>query len=208
MKFKPLLLSNFCCEFVAEFCGIEISCIKTIIITIYRSCVGDFGIFLVKLEAFLQSISNQYNKLVLIGDFNIHFKITSGNLNELVCLLGSFGLTVTISENTIRVTARSASCIDNILTNPEEDGYEVGVVDPCLSDHFGQFIKIYGNNDIPENILRKRFTNHGLNKLRINLLDTEWSIFNNGSYSANYLSELLVNNFSMLINRIFSVKKM
>ena len=42
-------------------------------------------------------------------------------MKELICILNSFGLSVTISELT-RVTAHSPSCIENILTNFGEDG--------------------------------------------------------------------------------------
>lgn len=206
IKFKPLLLSNFCCEIDAEFCGIEISCIKTVFITLYRSCAGKIEVFLEKLETLLEFLSNKYSKIVLAGDFNVNFRATSGNLNELVCLLNSFGLSVTISEFT-RVTAQSASCIDNVLTNLGEDEYEVGLIDPCLSDHYGQFIKVCGNKDLPKTIMRRRFTNHGLLKFKTHLLDIDWSIFYNVNYDAAYMSEYLVNIFSTLVNRIFPLKK-
>lgn len=50
-----------------------------------------------------------------------------------------FGLKITISECTW-IAGNSSSCIDNIIANLKTDAYDVGVVDPCLFDYFGQCI--------------------------------------------------------------------
>ena len=210
LKFKTLELRNFCCEFDSEFCGVEIMCIKTIIITLYRSGVGDFNIFLYNFENLLETLSSNYSKVIIAGDFNINFRLTSGNLTDLICLISSFGLHVTISEYT-RVTMQSSTCIDNILTNISDNEYKVGVIEPCLSDHFGQVITLSNKENSKANIsqvtLRRRITNNGIANFRDSLSKINWSIFSGNKYDATFLSEFLVKNFQSLVHKHFPLKK-
>ena len=162
-------ISKFCSQFNAEFCAIEILQINVILINIYRSPTGDFNIFLDLLEQLLIHCSAKNSKIVLNGDFNINFRRVSPSLSELVCLTSSFGLEVTISEYTT-ITSTTKTCIDNILTNLAEEGYETGVIDPCLSDHLGQVIIIKGDKALTNNFVRRHINARGIGRLRASLV--------------------------------------
>lgn len=205
-KCKPLQLNDFNAEFNSEFCGIEIPTIQTFVITTYRSCVGDINLFLTNLENLLSRYATVSKKVLLVGDFNVNFKAVSQNLTDLSCLINSYGLYATISDST-RISKQSASCIDNILTNIQDDCFETGILDPCLSDHLGQFILINKQvtKDLPP-VFRRIVNDSGLSSLRDSLLEIDWSIFEN-SYDVDFLSNFLVETFQTLVHRHFPLKK-
>lgn len=93
------------------------------------------------------------------------------------------------------------------MTSLSEDNYETGVVDPCLSDHIGQYMYI---NNVKRNsniIWRRKITTLGIHRLRNLLSNLDWSIFENPYYNASFLSEFLVNTYSTLINTVFPLQK-
>lgn len=206
LKCKPLELTYFNDELNSEFCGIEVPVIKTLVITTYRSCVGDIGIFLTNLENLLSRYSADGKKIILVGDFNINFRLISPDLTDLTCLINSFGLFATISDFT-RISKQSASCIDNILTNIPDECIKTGVLEPCLSDHLGQFILVNEivNNDTPT-VFRRVVNDTGLLSLRESLHEIDWSIFEN-SNDVILLSNFLVNTLQTLIRAQFPLKK-
>lgn len=207
VKYKQLQVNEFCSQLNAEFCAIEILNINCVLINVYRSPTGDINTFLDLLEQLLIHCSTKFSKIILVGDFNVNFRGASPALSELVCLTSSFGLEVTISEYT-RITSHTMTCIDNILTNLADDYYETGVIDPCLSDHLGQFINIKVHKNDSSHIWRRNIGSKGIDKLKVSLNNIDWSLFNkNLNYKANFLAEFLVNTFSSLIESHFPLKK-
>ncbi|KAJ8948139.1 hypothetical protein NQ317_000182 [Molorchus minor] len=116
MKVKPIDVNSFCTAYHAEFCAIEISDPKILVINLYRSPIGRFEFFLNALEELLTKYYQIYKRIILIGDFNVDFRGNSLELTDLVCLSNSYGLDICISEYT-RVTQASSTCIDNVWTS-------------------------------------------------------------------------------------------
>lgn len=173
LSFRPLSLHSFCSTFNAEFCGVYLTDSKIVLVTLYRSCSGVFGVFLDKLESLLQFIFNKYKSVVLVGDFNINFRRDSADLCDLLEIFNSFGMSVTVSDCT-RVVAGSATCIDNIVTNLPESSYVAGVSDPCISDHYGQFIRYRGLISKPKPVAKRFFSRRNILRFRASLLETDW----------------------------------
>lgn len=192
-------------ELDAGFCAVDLIDIKTLIITLYRSPDGNFENFLLLLEKHLSKCLSKHKRLILLGDFNVNFRGCSSNLTDLICLIQSFGLETCISDFT-RVTEFSATCIDNILTNLG-DGFVTGVIDPCLSDHMGQFIVVRGHMSPPKTVWRRNISTHGIEKIKDSLSLTNWSFFDNPNYSVDDLSDFLVNTFKGLIETHLPLKK-
>lgn len=208
VKVKELDLSDFNRELHSEFCGILVPAIKTIIITLYRSCTGDVNIFLSNLEGLLCKFLANESKLILLGDFNIDFLANTSVMFELKCLFDSFGLTINISDFT-RVTTTSSKCIDNIVSNQNDEILDLGVLDPCLSDHKGQFVCVSISKNVAEEyVLIRRYSRKGLLKLRTSLLEIDWSIFYNDKHSINFLSIFLTSVYQQLVTDSFPLKKM
>lgn len=205
---KPLNLNRFNTDIDAEFSGIELISNKVIIITLYRSGNGDFDVFLDRLENLLSNYASTNNKIIIAGDFNVNFNINSSKLTDLVCLVSSFGMDFVISDYT-RINAQSSSCIDNITTNFGPAEYEAGVIDPCLSDHAGQFITIkVGISKVSAVYERRKITKHGLEKLRESLTEMDWSsFFYYGIYDVDHFSNFIVSTFKHLVEMNFPVNK-
>nr|CAI5827518.1 unnamed protein product [Callosobruchus analis] len=139
---KAIDVESFSLEASAEFCALELNQQNMIIIVVYRSCLADVSIFFDKFEELLNSVSSKYEKIVILGDFNIYFNIPNEKyIMEFSSLIARYGLYATISENT-RFGITGDSCID-ILTNLPESRILTGVADPAIkSDHIGQYIEI------------------------------------------------------------------
>ncbi|KAG5881107.1 hypothetical protein JTB14_024352 [Gonioctena quinquepunctata] len=91
-----------------EVCGIFVKELKTCIILVYRSPSGNFETFLNTLNNVLNQISME-QKIILLGDFNVHFCTEETECTQLCDLLGTFGLKQTIFKPT-----RKNNCLDNI----------------------------------------------------------------------------------------------
>lgn len=203
IKCISLNVNEFNSEFNSEFCGVELSESKTLIFSLYRSCSGDFKVFLINLENLLFKYSARGLKIVLVGDFNINFHNKTSQLTDLVSLIDSFGLHIVITDYT-RITAQSSTCIDNILTDMNESDYTAAVMEPCLSDHLGQYIIIKSTTgDFTKEVKRRRITKNGIAKLRASLSDLDWNIFSNNENSVDFLSNFLVNNYRSLVHQHF-----
>nr|CAI5842028.1 unnamed protein product [Callosobruchus analis] len=204
---KVIDIGSFCLEASAEFCALELSQQNMIIIVVYRSCLADISLFFDKFEELLYFISGKYEKIVILGDFNIHFNLSNEKyMIEFSPLIARYGLSATISENT-RFGITGDSCVDNILTNLPESGILTGVLDPAIkSDHIGQFIEI--NLEISKKTSKSKYrkiTKKGLDKLYSLLEDLNWQNF----YDLQDIDEsakFLLNNCQTLVRACFPLK--
>lgn len=118
---------------------IEISCVeleKHIVVCVYRPPKNNnFLVFESTLENVLKIISKSNKSLVVCGDFNTDLLEETSFKNRLLCLFRSFNLS-NIFEEPTRITATTATCIDNIYCNCDITNKEIF---HCLpSDHTGQ----------------------------------------------------------------------
>lgn len=122
-------IDNLCEEINCEISGLLYQ--NTQIITLYRSPLGNFNIFIEKVSILLDSL-NIENPIIITGDFNVKFNTNNPDALQLVNLFESYGLKQTIKDNT-----RLNSCIDNIFTNIDPELYSTTVFNTLLSDHLG-----------------------------------------------------------------------
>lgn len=204
---RALDLKEFCHEIDAEFCGILLaSC--TVVVCLYRSCLGNFEVFLETLEELLDSLICKYSRIILLGDFNINFKMSTPNnhLTDLMYLIDSYGLQVSIQQFT-RIDRNSQTCIDNILTNIKPSLFEIGIIDPCLSDHLGQTIKFQIKGKANQfSINTRNLSNRNLSNFNNSLKNSDWSPFYQLNTNSNLLCEYLIQVFKDLIHRHFPFK--
>lgn len=208
LRGKTVDFQKYCRELDAEFCGMEISR-DFLVIVVYRSSrCGNFSTFLECFDNLLYDFTDKYKKIVVLGDFNIHFDKESNDKSNFLSLINSYGLEVTISDYT-RVSERSKSCLDNILTTFDGDHFKTEVIEPCLSDHYGQVIYLNLNNNSKSiqggNFVRV-VTDRGLFKMKecLNVMDMG-SYY--GSQNVEYLSDFVLNLFSKQIDKLFPLKK-
>ena len=88
--------------------------------------------FLEEFPKFLENVLLQRNTLVIIGDFNIHFKnsecLQAKSFRELLD-------SVNLVQNVSKPTHQSGHILDLILTRPDQVPSKVDVNDILLSDH-------------------------------------------------------------------------
>lgn len=108
--------------------------IKTAIVVLYRSPLGDLKIFMENLTTVLLRISRLKHRVVVAADFNVNFMETGPQQQALMDLFSSFNLHMAINKPT-RITRHSSTCIDNIFTNIDKDLETATITDAGISDH-------------------------------------------------------------------------
>ena len=197
-------LDKYSQEVTAEFCGVEIS--KTVIITVYRSGNGDVHEFLNLLEILLNDLTNKYEKIAIVGDFNINFSVPCSSLEDLICTLSLFNIEPRINSFT-RVSGNTRTCIDNILTNFEYDNFNTCIFDPCMSDHYCiTFELLVVQNERRVYEFRRIISDRGIGMLCDVLNDIDWTTFY-CSDSGPWLASFLTDTFKALVNNSFPLKK-
>ena len=103
---------------------------------IYKSPLIPYGVF-AQLHETLAFLTSRYAHTIIMGDFNVdHLKINTPALNFLNSnVVEPFALTQVIEEPT-RITEKTTTLIDLVLTGASENIKTTGVVDvPGISDH-------------------------------------------------------------------------
>ena len=134
-----------------------------------------------RFEDFIDVISKEDKEFIILGDFNRNL------LNDDIDrnwgnFITSLGLTQLVSEPT-RVTKDSATLIDHIYTNTEENIQNVSVKKLCLSDHYSIFCNrkcssVTGKNT-HQVITYRSFKNFDEVKFQEDLLTVPWEIIQN-----------------------------
>ena len=125
---------------------VELSCVELesyIIVCVYRPPTGDFGAFESTMEDALRKINNKRKYVVVCGDFNVNLLDTNSPISvRLITLFKSFNLNHQYNEPT-RITATSATCLDNIFCNCVP--LQKSIISNLTSDHCGQQISFSVN---------------------------------------------------------------
>ena len=126
---------------VFEMCAIEVTSKPSFILAaVYRAPdQATISPFLKKLEDFLYKMTSSHKRVIICGDMNINVgdPRLSSRMDE---ILAAYGFVIRTREPS-RITPTSSSVIDLVMTNWCEIDSVVNV-DPGLSDHFGQLMKI------------------------------------------------------------------
>ena len=133
-------------ECVAIECNI--SNMQYVIVSVYRTPMGNFGLFLEKMENILVQLFTENKRVIIAGDFNVELLKDNVNRTDLLSLMSSFNFNLTIKENT-RIVPSGGSCIDNIFVNVDVDQFDTSVWNSFISDHTAQKISFkaeYVNN--------------------------------------------------------------
>lgn len=136
LKFKERKdIVSLSVERVAEIACIELE--QFIVLSVYRPPCALYDTFEKILEDVLLKISNTNKTVAVCGDFNINLLEKSTIVNRFLILLKSYNLYNTFLEPT-RITATSATCIDNVFTNMRPTSYSI--INLLDSDHCGQLV--------------------------------------------------------------------
>src|SRR5699024_2908462 len=106
----PINFEQICEDITFEAAGIVVG--NTVIVTIYRSSVGDFITFINKMSLLFNKLDLKKD-IVVTGDFNVHFNKNVRETRLSVELFLSYALELTINNN----NTRGNNCLDNVFTN-------------------------------------------------------------------------------------------
>lgn len=134
LQFEPLpWISALSKEIDCEVSGMIVPFYSLIVISVYRSPLGDLNTFLDVINNLLQRIKYNTCNIIIGGDFNVHFeKVNNNNVELVLDLFRSYGLLPQVNFCT-----RMNSIIDNVFTNVPASCIEVYTLDSALSDHIG-----------------------------------------------------------------------
>lgn len=123
-------------ELDCELCCIEIKDENLVLVTVYRSPVGNLDNFFTIIEKSMCLISRSNKQSIFCGDFNLHFGTNNNDTQNFVNLSLMYGLRMTITEPT-----RQNHCLDNIFTSLDTN-LEAEVRNFHVSDHLGLFFNL------------------------------------------------------------------
>lgn len=122
-------LTKFSIENACEVSAIELPSQKMIVLSIYRTPLGDLNYFMSCLDKILDRLQSHPYEIIICGDFNVHFHTSNRDYANLLDLLNSFSYHIAITEAT-----RKGKCLDNIITRMTRK-YCTEVYEPGFSDH-------------------------------------------------------------------------
>lgn len=174
------IINSLSIEVQCEIIAAECPEINLVIVTVYRSPLGDFEIFLTNFNTVLSKLQILNRDIIINGDFNIKFNSNEKRTNDFKDLFTSFSFRHVITKNT-----RLNNCIDNILVNFSD--FQEEVFDPGLSDHKAITIALDVKNitETKEMFKIRKFTDEGFFLLYNRLENTNWNFVNNESLNIN-----------------------
>ena len=113
--------------------------------------------FIEDIEVILNTIKDlKYTRIVITGDFNLNLLNINGHEPTAMFLdnMMSNGLLPNITLPT-RVSATSATLIDNIFSSTQLIPNKSGIIESSISDHYPQFISL--NNNLKKQIIKPKY---------------------------------------------------
>ncbi|XP_073947822.1 uncharacterized protein [Choristoneura fumiferana] len=179
---------------------IEISCVELenhIILCVYRPPSSDFCQFEPVMEDALKQVFASSKSVIVCGDFNVNLLDSANRYSgRLLNLFKSFNLFHLFEEPT-RVTANTATCLDNIFCKC--DAMDKEIINCFNSDHSGQkacFTILKQTND--RVITYRPVTEARVEKFKENIINSVPEPYMEGSDP-----NVLYKNLSTVINREF-----
>lgn len=190
-------------EFHFESVGINYKDFQ--ILTVYRSPNGDFNMFLEKLSRVLEVITskNKTKKIIVTGDFNVHFDINEKNTLLVLNTFTSFGFYPIINKNT-----RKSHCLDNIFINFNNIIFNWNILDTRLSDHLGILLSLSDTKQRSacRRINYRQISEIGLYCLNKHLQNTNWTFINNNDINIEDKFQLFINYITSNFEKAFPEK--
>lgn len=189
-------------------CCIELSCIELenyILICVYRPPNSDYNVFEGVMEDILKKVFNSIKKIIVCGDFNVDILCNTPTCTKIISLFQSFDLCHVFHEPT-RVTATSATCLDNVFCNCEYT--EKFIINKLPSDHCGQVVKFSSQiNKVNNNKKSKRQINvYNINKYK-SAIKNKLDLLLQSSNNPDYLYTKLINILSGEYEQFFKKKE-
>lgn len=186
VSYIPLELSKYCIEQDIECCGVKI-CTKNnndvILLTIYRAPVGNFQVFITKLDEILSSLFSVRVNFILCGDFNVDYLVESTQKKLLNSLLTSFDMMHVVNFPT-RITHSTSTAIDNIfINNSKRQSFTIVPIANGLSDHDAQVLNINYNlhnlKGLTGKVRFRQINKYTLDQLKSSLGKETWDLLMN-----------------------------
>lgn len=172
---KISLCDEFSVSNVFECCGVEIMGSDIVLMSVYHPPSEDNSVFLKQLSNLLDMFINKNKFIIIGGDFNIDFNVSSSMLSDLTNIF-SYNNMCRLIYNPTRVTSKTSKCIDNIVVNAVEKVCEANIIKSNLSDHFAQYAKVITNHTFEDNFTFKRFfTDENILNFCQYLQDIDWT---------------------------------
>ena len=196
-----------------ESCFIEIENKNKHIIVgvVYRSHTP-IDNFIRDIEPIYKKINSEKKHVYVMGDFNIDLLKTDTHrpTHDYVELMYSCSMIPTIYKPT-RITATTATCIDNILTNNEEDIIQSTIVVNNTTDHMPTILSINLDVSTPKPCgkaftYKRNHCNVNINKFKQLLSDVKWDEFLDNK-NANEDYDKFIERFTMLYDECIPMKK-
>lgn len=184
---KDLVQINHPANTESVFIEIEKSGSKNIVIgNMYRPPDQDVNEFNEFIDKVLAKATKNQKQVYLMGDFNINLlnEDIHSQTNDFVNVLSSYSFYPSITKPT-RITAKSATLIDNIFTNSKVRQTS-GIIINDLSDHLPIFISadldVYRQNNNSHEFMVRHTTDQNMEYFKKELKNVSWD---NVCYSDN-----------------------
>ena len=160
-----------------ESCFIEIKNIVAGVVYCSHTSIDNFTN---DIEPIFKKLNSERKHLYIMGDFNIDLLKADVHrpTHEYLELLYSYSMLPTIYKPT-RITESTASIIDNILTNNDEDITQSTILVTNDSDHFPTILSANLDLEIPKSntkkfIYKRISSDENISKLKQKLSDVNW----------------------------------
>lgn len=139
LRYNVIDITHLCEETIFEAAAIHLPLQKTIIVSVYRTPSSNEELFTMKLKKLiLLLIKYKNHSIYILGDINIDINLgQKTSVNFLLNILRSYDFYCLNKKAT-----RLNSCLDNIISNVHQTRVKFDVIDLCLSDHEGLWLKL------------------------------------------------------------------
>lgn len=176
-----------------------------IIVATYRSPLGNFEMYIEKLDSAMNHIIQSFKlttKILIAGDFNVKFNEGNRTCKQLLNIMRNYGLSPAVNSPT-RIWRSTANCLDNIFTNLAE--YSTHLNDYVISDHIPQIITTHFPK-IQEHQYRRIYSEQNMAKFRTLIADQPWEDHLNIN-DPNKAFSILISIFRQALEIAFPLKR-
>ncbi|XP_063902202.1 uncharacterized protein LOC135121850, partial [Zophobas morio] len=201
-------VSALSAEVDCELCGVLITKLDLILITVYRSPKGDFHKFIDTIVILLNEIHCKSKYVIVGGDFNLLFGTNDAKANYFCNLLSSYGL-----YSTVRFKTRYNNTLDNVFTNINSDMINITPAKLYQSDHTGICVNVtlkeavFDNSFIPKYV--RPISQFGKIMFFNLLQQVDWSFIDqNCDFNASDLFSIFIDTLLLYYNIACPEKKL
>jgi hypothetical protein len=116
------------------------------IMAVYRAPMGNFNLFLNRLDDIIRTLYKVDSKLIICGDINIDYLTDSDKKRQLDAMLLTYNLSAIVQFPT-RTQSHSSTAIDNLFVDTcKFINYTVSPLYNGLSDHDAQLLTLNDTN--------------------------------------------------------------